>query len=38
VADAAQTTTEGVNQSQAATADVARMSTELQRLASQFRV
>ncbi|HEX5201869.1 MAG TPA: methyl-accepting chemotaxis protein [Actinoplanes sp.] len=38
VATAAQTTTEGVTQSQIATADVARMSTELQQLASQFRV
>jgi methyl-accepting chemotaxis protein len=38
VASAAQTTTEGVSQSQIATADVARMSTELQQLASQFRV
>ncbi|WP_433361013.1 HAMP domain-containing methyl-accepting chemotaxis protein [Actinoplanes sp. CA-142083] len=38
VATAAQTTTDGVTQSQIATSDVARMSTELQQLASQFRV
>ena len=38
VATAAQTTTDGVNQSQIATSDVARMSTELQQLAALFRV
>jgi methyl-accepting chemotaxis protein len=38
VATAAETTTEGVTQSQVATAEVARMSTELQQLASQFQV
>ncbi|UWZ37078.1 methyl-accepting chemotaxis protein [Dactylosporangium roseum] len=38
VASASQTTTHSVTQSQTATTDVARMATELQRLASQFRV
>jgi methyl-accepting chemotaxis protein len=38
VASAAETTTEGVTQSQVATAEVARMSTELQQLASRFQV
>jgi hypothetical protein len=37
LASAAATTTEGVSQSQVATADVARMSTGLQQLAAQFR-
>ncbi|GGM79297.1 hypothetical protein GCM10007977_096040 [Dactylosporangium sucinum] len=38
VASASQTTNHSVTQSQTATADVARMATELQRLATQFRV